>query len=85
MDQNGSEFPYLKQKFPEIRVGKSKKWHILSLNLEKWRESANFMESEDKLKMRLAEYLKKWPRISSVTLMQKIMSHLLRNISMPTN
>jgi hypothetical protein len=25
MDENGSEFPYLKQKFPDISVGKSKK------------------------------------------------------------
>jgi hypothetical protein len=76
MDENGSEFPYLKQKFPDISVGKSKKWHLLSRNLEKWWEPANLMESEVKLKMR---------RISSVPLMQKIMIHLLRNIPMPTN
>lgn len=85
MDQSGSEFPYFKQKFPEVSVGKSKKWHLLSRKLEKWWEPANLMESEVKLKMRLAEYLKKWPYISSVTLMQKMMCYLLRNISMPTD
>jgi hypothetical protein len=85
MHQNGSEFPYLKQKFPEISMGKSKKWRLLSHKLEKWSESAHLMESEVKLKMRLAEHLDKWPHISSETSMQKILCHLLWNFSMPTN
>jgi hypothetical protein len=58
---------------------------FLYLKLEKWWGSAHLMESEVKLKMRLAEHLGKWPHILPETSLQKTMRHLLRNFSMPTN